>query len=171
MLILSCLIILVFIIEDTELLTNIIQGLITCGLLLEYNWNKIVYFSNTGNQGNQSTHTNGTGEIHPLSQDHVDHEEMEYPLNVPEAHDDTEIPTEQIPYSDNEDRALTDLRNDVRRAYVRIDEIEREQNYEQSQTADHVIHAHLQEFYRAQNELRQFLNQNHDGNFNVNPNI
>jgi len=196
LIILGCLIVFAIIFNNAEFLADITQGLIAYILLLQHylgkdqNWNKLIYFSdldelntavnqanqpNQGNQGNQSnqptSHTNGTREINPLEQEHLDSEQAQYPLNVSEAYDDTDIPSEQLPYNNEEDHALTDLRNDVRRAYARISEIEQEQNYEQSEAADNEINAHLQEFYRAQNDLRGYLNENHNGNFNHNPNI
>ena len=199
LILLGCLIIIAIIIDNTEFLIDIAQGLVAYVLLLQHylnkeqNWNKLIYFSgpdeldsttnqanqpnqgnqdNQNNQGNQvASHTNGTGEIYPLVQEHLDSEQAQYPLNVSEAYDDTDIPSEQLPYNNEEDHALTDLRNDVRRAYARITEVEQEQNYEQSEAADHVVNAHLQEFYRAQNDLRGYLNQNHNGNFTHNPNI
>jgi hypothetical protein len=202
LLILGCSIIFSTLIENTEFLVDMVQGVMVYILLLDFNLNKITHFSDPDEQGNQSnqtnqgtqgtqgiqgtqgtqggqgtqgtqpvSHTNGSGQIYPLVQEHLDPEQAEYPLNVAEAYDDSEIPSEQLPYNNEEEHALTDLRNDVRRTYSRITEIEREQNYAQSEAVDHVVNAHLQEFYRAQNELREYLNQNHEGKFTVNPNI
>ena len=186
--ILGCLIIFAVILENTEFLVDMIQGLIAYVLLLDINWNKLIYFSDPDEQGNQNnqgtqatqgaqgaqgtqpaSYTNGSGHIDPSEQENMDAEQTEYPLNVPEAYDDSDIPSEQLPYNDEEDHALTDLRNDVRRVYARITEVEREQNYAQSAAVDHLVNAHLQELYRAQNELREYLNQNHEGDFTINP--
>jgi hypothetical protein len=91
-----------------------------------------------------------------------------YPLNVPEASDEDEIPLEIInPHHDDPDRHLTLLRNEVRVAYIENATISNMYRENPERVTQQEVDDSEQFFFDTQKELKRYLNNNYDGHFNL----
>ena len=91
-----------------------------------------------------------------------------YPLNVPEASDEAEIPLEIInPHPDDPDHNLTLLRNEVRVAYIENATISNMYRENTESVTPQEVDDSEQFFFNTQKELKRYLNDNYDGHFNL----
>jgi heme/copper-type cytochrome/quinol oxidase subunit 2 len=91
-----------------------------------------------------------------------------HPLDIPEASDEDEIPFEIIePYPNDPDRHLTVLRNEVRIAYMESHTISNMSRENPEAVSEQQVDEYEQAFYDSQKVLKRYLNENYDGNFDV----